>query len=255
MRYPPLTHTLDTTKSSPTFVSLRHHIQGRTLHMLPSPPPPRSRSQQSDNIKVINRARRCYPATIQYPGDRRSKHCVRTQLPKRGDHAQHCKRRGRSSRITNASSLPTTAVASEHNSRGTMHSIVDDADYTVAGQGVFDAWNVELCSVRARVGRQCYRGWGKMLLLPSGVIDAMTLRKEEAFDVRKRVVGETRESSARLFVLGGYNVTSSVHTGKHWNVCVWKGTCCQRDGRGETMHRESSDYFSARLSVHKGRGA
>ena len=66
---------------------------------------------------------------------------------------------------------------------------------TGVGQGAFDAWNVELCSVRARVGRQCYRGWGKMLLLPSGVIDAMTLRKEEAFAVRKRVSvdGETRE--------------------------------------------------------------
>ena len=49
--------------------------------------------------------------------------------------------------------------------------------------------------MRARVGRQCYRSWGKMLLLPSGVIDAMTLRKEEAFDVRKRVSvdGEMRE--------------------------------------------------------------
>ena len=34
-----------------------------------------------------------------------------------------------------------------------------------------------------------------MLLLPTGVIDVMTLRKEEAFDVRKRVSvdGETRE--------------------------------------------------------------
>ena len=72
-------------------------------------------------------------------------------------------------------------------------------------KGAFDAWNIELCSVRARVGRQCYRGWGKMLLLPSGVIDAMTLRKEETFDVRKRVSvdGEReRQSSARLFVLG-----------------------------------------------------
>ena len=39
------------------------------------------------------------------------------------------------------------------------------------------------------------------------------------------------------------------------NACQWTWTCCQRDGRGETMHRESSDYFSARLSVHKGRGA
>ena len=78
---------------------------------------------------------------------------------------------------------------------------------------------------------------------------------------KTRVSGrwDERESSARLFVLGWhYNVTSSVHTGKRWNVCVWKGTCCrERWKENWTMHiyRESSDYFSVRLSVHKGRGA
>ena len=46
--------------------------------------------------------RRCYPATIQYPGERRSKHCVRrwAQLPR--DACWHCpRRRGRSSKVTN----------------------------------------------------------------------------------------------------------------------------------------------------------
>ena len=125
VHYPPLNTQLALIQHAVhTFVSLRHHIQGRAHHCTRYLP--RSHPQQSNNIKVINRARRCYPTTIQCPeGTTPEGPCTRagvvdvmdavagsrTQLPRelcwrcttaavasehnsRGDHAQHCKRRG-----------------------------------------------------------------------------------------------------------------------------------------------------------------
>ena len=99
-------------------------------------------SSLTTSRSLTGRGRRhCYPATIQYPGERRSKHCVRrrAQLPR--DHA------GVGDDVDTVAGsrtqLPrelcwrcTTAAASEHNSRGdhAQHAgIVDDVDYSVAG--------------------------------------------------------------------------------------------------------------------------
>ena len=144
MHYPPLTHNIDTTnRPHVRLVTSSHSRRHSSLHTLPSLLLVVAHSSLTTSRSLTGRGRRrCYPATIQYPGERRSKHCVRrrTQLPRGhagvGDDVDAV--------AGSRTQLPrelcwrrTTAAASEHNSRGGDHAqhagIVDDVDYSVAG--------------------------------------------------------------------------------------------------------------------------
>ena len=88
MHYPPLTHNIDTTnRPHVRLVTSSHSRRHSSLHTLPSPLLVVAHSSLTSRSLTGRGRRRCYPATIQYPGERRSKHCVRrrAQLPR--DHA------------------------------------------------------------------------------------------------------------------------------------------------------------------------
>ena len=144
---PPLTHNIDTTNQPHVrLVTSSHSRRHSSLHTLPSPLLVVAHSSLTTSRSLTGRGRRrCYPATIQYPGERRSKHCVRrrAQLPRDhagvGDDVDSCSSSSPHERNSQGSCVGVVRRlqrASEHNSRGdpAQHAgIVDDVDYSVAG--------------------------------------------------------------------------------------------------------------------------